>query len=118
MKETTLPTGLLDLNEKELLFLLGDQLQRDDSELLAFGPLDRGIEAAKAWMAKHRLALRERICGNALVAAITDEKSLSNQRVILLLTIADLVASLKLGVGPFIPAALIVKQGVTEFCKV
>ena len=118
MKEITLPTGLLELNENELLYLLGEQLPREGrADLAAMDSFEWSIRAAQDWMEKNRAALRGQICGHPVVKAISEDSNLNNQRLILLLTLADLISSAHVGIGPFVPAALIIKQGLVEFCK-
>lgn len=118
MKEVTLPVGLLELNENELFYLLGEQLPDERrTDLMALDGFEWSITAAKDWMDKNRQALRERICGHPVVKAISDDSNLNNKRLLLFLTLADLIASTHTSIGPFVPAALILKQGLVEFCK-
>lgn len=118
MDEAHLPVGLLELAENKLLYLLGEEVT-DQSQrgTLALGSMEEAMEKARAWLESHRAALRQKICRHPVVTMLLENSSLSNKRVILLLSVADLVASIHGGVSPFIVAALLIKQGLTEFCQ-
>jgi hypothetical protein len=118
MDDIKLPIGLLELNENELFYLLGEELATSEkSAVLALDGMEKSIKAAKVWLSEHREALRGCICGRPIIKAVLSEGNLNNQRAILLLSIADLVAGIAKGVSPFLVSALIIKQGIAELCK-
>lgn len=119
MKEIAYPIGLLDLTEGELLYLVGENLSKlGGGGALALDDFGEIMSRAKNWFEEHTAEFKSRICSHPVVLTILTDKELNTKRVILFLTIADLVSDAKCGVSPFVIASLIVQHGLAEFCEI
>jgi hypothetical protein len=117
MKEVVYPVGLLDLSEPELLYLIGEKLSASGGGgALALDDFGEIMALAKDWLKEHASKFQSRICSHPVVTTLLNDEALSNKRIILFLTIADLVSEENFGISPFIIASMIIQHGLTEFC--
>lgn len=70
----------------------------------------------RAWLKRHTVELRNRVCGSVVVKAYLDSDS-AQDRVLLVAAVADLVSSLVTGVAAISVAILIVREGLATWCK-
>jgi hypothetical protein len=73
---------------------------------------ERGIR----WFAKRKKELQEKVC-NGYIAEVVLQEGRSWDQTLLLAAVADLIASLVVGVSPITVAALILKEGLHQFCS-
>ena len=104
--------SLLSADEDDLYVQLGRELQGTP----AFPPSRQQLrELARGWLGGKRKAIAAKVCSDDTVKRVATE-DLSDQRVALVLAVADLISSLTLGVSPIIVSVLLVREGLTSLC--
>ncbi len=102
------------LSERELYEELGLQLSGQ-----AILPISRErlVEEARHWFREQKDRLRPAVCGDSKIRELMCDRSNSRRRVLLILAVADVIAGFFTGVSPFVVAALLVREGLSSFCR-
>ena len=103
----------LDLTVEELYEKIGQEM----SVGVGLGEVEpeEYENRGRRWLNKYRQKLQETIC-KSQVAKVTLYKNRTWDQTLLIAAIADLLASLSLGVSPVVVAALLVKEGLSQLC--
>ena len=104
---------LIELSEDELFGILGlEFIEENESNILP----DKRIKAyAKTWYHRNKILIQDKICQNPqIIKLISFEKG--ELKVELFAAIIDLIVSMKIGVSPATLSAIILKQGLNNFC--
>lgn len=103
------------LTETQLLHAIGAQLSEDTFNIRSV-PSEELIERAREFLSTKRLQLQHAICNHQKIMAIkVDEGETSN--VTLITAVADLIASIVVGISPVTVAVLLVKKGLRNLCR-
>jgi len=106
----TLIQYLLERSESELLQLIGSEL--DSTFHIRPSSRDSLIKEAKRWLSRKEQDIRKAICGSTRIRNHVH----SDDNLVLISAIADLLSSICTGVSPFTVSVLLYKRGVKEFC--
>lgn len=101
--------NLLSKNTDELYMLLGED---GASGVIGFDPIKKGKEMYQNII----IAIQLTLCDDKRIREMFDKPQTYN-RVILVSSIADLIAQFGLPISPFTVAVLCVKEGLDTVCK-
>lgn len=104
-------THLNNLNENELLELIGYDLLQQRKEMLPFGK-EKAIEIARKWVEVKLSIFKEKICNDMNIHA-----KIESDIYILATAVSDLIASVCFGVSPITVAYLLIKKGLKNLCN-
>lgn len=111
-EQQNLASRYLALDEEHLYSLIAPHLPEYDS--VRFSP-DGQEEAGRRFFKKIEGRLRQAICREFDWPSKKNDPELQD-RVNLVATVADVIASLTFGVPPFVIASILVKLGLNRFC--
>ena len=77
---------------------------------------EQAIQIAKNWIDKKRSTWAQHICENEKVQEIRKMTQSRERQILLVAAVADVIASIVVGVGPVTAAALLVREGLETLC--
>jgi hypothetical protein len=80
-------------------------------------PRERLIEIAQRWLGDQRSQIAEKVCPSDIVLLLTSEDPTTQNRILLVTSIADLISSLVFTVSPVTVSVLVIKEGLSLLCK-
>ncbi|MDE3089664.1 MAG: hypothetical protein KGJ80_09835 [Chloroflexota bacterium] len=84
----------------------------------AFPPPSRQlVQLARGWLQNKRAAITEKVCSDRTVRLLTSGAPKSQDQITLVTAIADLIASIVVGVSPITVAVLLVREGLKALCE-
>jgi hypothetical protein len=114
----------MDINLDQILKQLNQsddelyaEIGRETSKSLLNKPFAYYVQVGKEWIAAKTPLLKTRLCENIDIRLLLSKDSADQDRINLILAIADFISSLKIGISPFTVSVLIFKQGVSKFCE-
>lgn len=118
-----LALGLLDMSVEDLIRQVGRDVTfveavsggRRTGVGYAAPSAEDAYEAGKRWLASREASLRKLICDDWDYCGKRGDPSWSDP-VNLVYAVADLIASIYVGIGPFTVAALLSRQGLDRYC--
>lgn len=105
---------LLELSTEELLVRIGEDIRGKGASPSSKGQL---VMLAKDWLTKKSKEIQEQVCTSDKVRTIANTDKTQGDVVMLISAIADLIASLKIGISPITVAVLIFREGLIQYCK-
>lgn len=106
--------GLLNKNLDELYVELGRELYGG----AAFpSPLGQLGQVARVWLQTKRVEIARVVCPNATVRMLLSDEISTQDRLILVTAVADLIASVIIEVSPVTVGVLLVKEGLKALCE-
>lgn len=106
--------ALLTSTLDELFIAMGKELTLHDALPKPPAAL---LRLAKAWWVTSLPQIKKIICNSEAQQLLQRTTIHGDTGVALVIAIADMVSHISLGVSPWIVAALVVKIGVTSFCR-
>ena len=99
------------MTETDLLREIGCQLEAREARLLPRPPGEL-VQFAREWFESKKSELAEVVCDSDAVRGLPD----SEQEHVIAAAIADVIASLVVGVSPVMVAYLIMRYGLSRLC--
>lgn len=105
---------LLRMDIEGVWVLLGQDIQG-----IAATPARKGqvVAAARSWLQRRRKAFSDTLCCNESIRKLAGAPEQKRDRVLLVSAVADLIASLAIGVSPITVAVLLVREGIFSLCE-
>jgi hypothetical protein len=107
-------SGILALSEADLFLEIDRQLS-PIGFFIDTRAIDKRVESGRNWFQERRARISKNVCSSATLARLREAGD-SQGKVALLVALADLIASICIGVSPFTVAAIILKLGLDRFC--
>lgn len=107
---------LLEKNENELLFDLGQALALQTEGKHALPPVDTYIPSARQWLAINKDKLAAIVCELEIINKICSGDDLTELRVEIVAAFADALAGMFIGIPPFTASTLIAKYYAKIWC--
>ena len=107
--------SLLDQPEDELLIGIGKSLLA--GSMGSAEPSDEEEhEEGESWLRRNLASIRSKICGSHTLICYFEETRRWDD-VVIVAAVADLLATVVVGVGPILVAALLCKRGLRRLCE-
>lgn len=104
---------LLEKDLDELYIDIGRELYGSAS----FPPqLNQLGQVARVWLQAKRVEIARAVCPNKTIQMLISNRPTTQDQLVLVTAVADLIASLVIGVSPVTVAVLLVKEGLKTLC--
>ena len=107
------PSALRDLEEDDLLELIGAELAKHEEAALPFSR-EELISKGKKWLQGNWNALHDTVCASPQIRELVEKAGSKSQ---LILAVSDLITGLVTGVTPITVAYLLTKTGIEKLCE-